>query len=132
MRDFNRFFNSILENPLLRSNEVIEDFLTKNQEVFHFIKLKYKNYSKLVNLPDFRTLNGELDVTCYNNKLQPNYISQNIDNKRNILKEINTNLKKVMTAVKYLDVTLVLLCYLKIRKKDLGYICRKFFFTKNG
>ena len=44
----------------------------------------------------------------------------------------NTNLKKVMTAVKYLDVTLVLLYYLKIRKKDLGYICRKFFFTKNG
>jgi hypothetical protein len=99
MRDFNRFFNSILENPLLRSNEVIEDFLTKNQEVFHFIKLKYKNYSKLVNLPDFRTLNGELDVTCYNNKLQPNYISQNIDNKRNILKEINTNLKKVISCM---------------------------------
>ena len=99
MRDFNRFFNSILENPLLRSNEVIEDFLTKKQELFHFIKLKYKNYTKLVNLADFRTLNGELDVTFYNDQLQPNYISQNIDNKRNILKEINTNLKKVISCM---------------------------------
>ena len=99
MRDFNRFFNSILENPLLRSNEVIEDFLTKKQELFHFIKLKYKNYTKLVNLADFRTLNGELDVTFYNDQLQPNYISQNIDNKRNILKEINNNLKKIISCM---------------------------------
>ena len=99
MRDFNRFFNSILENPLLRSNEVIEDFLTKKQELFHFIKLKYKNYTKLVNLADFRTLDGELDVTFYNDQLQPNYISQNIDNKRNILKEINNNLKKIISCM---------------------------------
>ena len=107
MRDFNRFFNSILENPLLRSNEVIEDFLTKNQELFHFIKLKYKNFSKLVNLNDFRTLNGELDITFYGGQLSPNHILENIDKKRKILKEINTNLNNVISCMdnlnKYLD-----------------------------
>ena len=107
MRDFNRFFNSILENPLLRSNEVIEDFLTKNQELFHFIKLKYKNFSKFVNLNDFRTLNGELDITFYSGQLSPNHILENIDNKTKILKEINTNLKNAISCMdnlnKYLD-----------------------------
>ena len=107
MRDFNRFFNAILENPLFRSNEVIEDFLTKNQELFHFIKLKYKNISKLVDLKDFHTLNGELDVTFYNMKYDPNYILQNIDNKRKILKEINVNLKNAISCIdnlnKYLE-----------------------------
>ena len=107
MRDFNRFFNSILENPLLRSNEIIEDFLTKNQELFHFIKLKYKNFSKLVNLNDFRTLNGELDITYYSEQLSPNNILENIDNKRKILKDINTNLKNAISCMdnlnKYLD-----------------------------
>ena len=107
MRDFNRFINSILENPLLRSNEIIEDFLTKNQELFHFIKLKYKNFSKLVNLNDFRTLNGELDITYYSEQLSPNNILENIDNKRKILKEINTNLKNAISCMdnlnKYLD-----------------------------
>ena len=107
MRDFNRFFNSILENPLLRSNEVIEDFLTKNQELFHFIKLKYKSFSKLVNLNDFHTLNGELDITFYSGQLSPNHILENIDNKTKILKEINTNLKNAISCMdnlnKYLD-----------------------------
>ena len=103
MRDFNRFFNAILENPLLRSNEVIEDFLNKNQELFHFIKLKYKNISKLVNLNDFRTLDGELDVTFYSAQLSPNDILQNIDNKRKILKEINTNLKNAISCMDNLN-----------------------------
>ena len=103
MRDFNRFFNAILENPLLRSNEVIEDFLTKNQELFHFIKLKYKKISKLVNLNDFRTLDGELDVTYYTAQLSPNDILQNIDNKRKILKEINTNLKNAISCMDNLN-----------------------------
>ena len=30
IRIFNRFINSILENPFLRPNEIIEDYLTKN------------------------------------------------------------------------------------------------------
>ena len=99
MRDFNRFFNAILENPLLRSHEIIEDFMTKNQEIFHYIKLKYKNVNKLIKLTDFHTLNGELDVSYYTSEiLAPKNILTNLDNKRKILKEINTNLKNVITC----------------------------------
>lgn len=103
MRDCNRFFNAILENPLLRSNEVIEDFMTKNPEIFHFVKIKYKNINKLVNLNDFRTLNGELDVTFYNMPLAPNGILENIDKKRKILKDINNNLKNVLSCMDNLN-----------------------------
>ena len=104
MREFNRFFNAILENPLLRSNEIIEDFLTKNQEIFHYIKLKYKNYHKLVNLTDFHTLNGELDVSFYNMKYEPNYILQKIEKKRKILKDINTNLKNLISCIENFNI----------------------------
>ena len=104
MREFNRFFNAILENSLLRSNEIIEDFLTKNQEIFHYIKLKYKNYHKLVNLTDFHTLNGEIDVSFYNMKYEPNYIFQKIEKKRKILKEINSNLKNVISCIENFNI----------------------------
>ena len=119
MRDCNRFFNAILENPLLRSNEVTEDFMTKNPEIFHFIKLKFKNINKIVNLNDFYTLNGELDVSLYNKPYTPSNILQNINNKRNILNEINTNIKNVISCLeklnKYLDNLSKLFFDLKIK-----------------
>ena len=85
MRDFNRFINAVLESPLLRSNELVEQFLTKNPDEFHIIKLKYKNISKLVSMNDFYSLTGDLDVTFYNDNLHSSaYILQNIEKKRNI------------------------------------------------
>ncbi len=56
--------------------------------------------------------------------------------RRFILRKYNmlissTKLKKIMTAVRYLGITLVLKYYLKVRKKDLGYIYHKFFLSKN-
>ena len=42
MRDYNRFINAILENPLLRSSEIVEEFITKDQNEFNILKLKYK------------------------------------------------------------------------------------------
>ena len=68
MRDYNRFINSILENPLLRSSEIIEEFLTKSQNDFHVIKLKYKKLEKKVMMKDFLSLTGELDATFYQDK----------------------------------------------------------------
>lgn len=108
MRDFNRFINSVLENPLLRSNELVEQFLTKNTDDFHVIKLKYKNLSKLVSLNDFHSLTGDLDITFYNDDWHSsNFILQNIEKKRNILTEINSTLKNIINCMdnlnKYLD-----------------------------
>ena len=108
MRDFNRFINSVLENRLLRSNELVEQFLTKNTDDFHVIKLKYKNLSKLVSLKDFHSLTGDLDITFYNDDWHSsNFILQNIEKKRNILTEINSTLKNIINCMdnlnKYLD-----------------------------
>ncbi len=63
MRDYNRFLNSVLENPLLRSSDIVEEFITKNQNDFHIIKLKYKNIQQKVMMKDFLSLTGELDAT---------------------------------------------------------------------
>ena len=104
MRDFNRFMNAILENQLLRSSELVEQFLTKTPEEFHVIKLKYKNAPKVVNMKDFPSLTGELDLTNYKDKFHSSeYILQNIEKKRNILKDINTNLKNATTCMENLN-----------------------------
>lgn len=75
MRDYNRFINSILENPLLRSSEIVEDFITKDTKDFHVIKLKYKNLEQKVNMKDFLSITGELDASFYQDKFS---LSSNI------------------------------------------------------
>jgi len=104
MRDFNRFMNAVLENQLLRSSELVEQFLTKTPDEFHVIKLKYKNVPKVVKMNDFPSLTGELDLTNYKDKFHSSeYILQNIEKKRNILKDINTNLKNATTCMENLN-----------------------------
>lgn len=104
MRDINRFINCVLENPLLRSNELVEFFLTKNPDDFHNIKLRYKNVSKLVSMNEFFSLTGDLDVTFYGDEAHSSSnILQNIEKKRNILKEINNNLKNVLSCIENLN-----------------------------
>ena len=68
MRDYNRFVNAALENPLLRSSNILEEFINKNQNDFHIIKLKYKNLPKNIVMKDFISLTGELDATFYQDK----------------------------------------------------------------
>ena len=50
MRDYKRFINAIIENPLLRSSEIVEEFITKEQNEFNILKLKYKNIKNKINL----------------------------------------------------------------------------------
>ena len=57
---------------------------------------------------EFHSLTGEFDVTFYNDQSHsPLYILQNIEKKRNILKDINLNLKNIVNCMenlnKYLD-----------------------------
>ena len=104
MRDFNRFMNSVLESPLLRSNELVELFMTKNPDEFHVIKLKYKNISKLTSMKDFHSLTGDLDVTHYFNESHSSEkLYNNIEKKRNILKEINTTMKNAINCMDNLN-----------------------------
>jgi hypothetical protein len=103
MRDCNRFINAVLENKLLRSCELVELFLTKNPEDFHVIKLRYKNLPTLA-IKDYHSLTGNLDLTYYNdNYHSPEFNLQKIERKRNILKEINTNLKNAISCMDNLN-----------------------------
>ena len=56
MRDYQRFVNAVLENPLLRSSDIVEEFITKEQNEFNILKLKYKNLKQVVETKNFVTL----------------------------------------------------------------------------
>lgn len=100
MRGFNHFINSVLENKLLRSSEIVSDFLTKNTDDFHIIKLQYKNTSKITVMKDFQTLSGELDTTYYPDKYKTSLIIQkNITNKKNLYTNLHNCLKEVITEI---------------------------------
>ena len=97
MRDYNRFINAILENPLLRSSEIVEEFITKDQNEFNILKLKYKNTKKVVEMKNFISMDGELDATFYQNnfKLTLKY-QEIIEKKRNLLINLNNSIKDVV------------------------------------
>ena len=104
MRDYERFVNSILENPLLRSSGIVEEFITKSQNDFHVIKLKYKNTEKKVMMKDFYSLTGELDVTYYQkNHSLSTTIPKLIDKKRNLYLNLNNALKEVINEFEIMD-----------------------------
>ena len=119
MRDFNRFINSVLESPLLRSNELVELFMTKNPDEFHVIKLKYKYLTKLTSMTDFHSLTGDLDVTYYDDEPHSSsFILNNVEKKRNILKDINLTMKNAINCMDNLN-------------KYLGSLSQLFFDLKN-
>ena len=125
MRDCNRFINAVLENKLLRSCELVELFLTKNPDDFHVIKLRYKNLPTLA-MKDYHSLTGTLDLTYYNDKSHSSEFNlQNIERKRNILKEINTNLKYAISCIdnlnKYMENLSKLFSDLEIEYKSKDY-----------
>ena len=104
MRDYNRFLNAVLENPLLRSSEIIEEFLTKNVNDFHIIKIKYKNTEKITQMKDFHSLTGELDTTYYQDNLKFLLsINKEITAKNTLFNNLNTDLKDVITQLDTLN-----------------------------
>ena len=97
MRDYNRFINAILENPLLRSSEIVEEFITKDQNEFNILKLKYKNTKKVVEMKNFISMDGELDATFYQNNFKLTLKYQEIvEKKRNLLVNLNNSIKDVV------------------------------------
>ena len=105
MRDYNRFVNSVLENPLLRSSQIVEEFITKSQEDFQVLKLKYKKLEKKIMLKDFLSLTGELDATFYQDKYNLSLnIPKAIDKKRNLFINLNNALKEVIYAYETIDI----------------------------
>ena len=97
MRDYERFINAVLENPLLRSSEIVEEFITKEQNEFNILKLKYKNLKQVVETKNFVTLSGELDATFYQkNFTLSNKYQKIIEKKKALLIKLNYSIKDVV------------------------------------
>ena len=104
MRDYNRFINSLLENPLLRSSEIVEEFITKSQNDFHIIKLKYKRLEKKIMMKDFQSLTGELDATFYQDKYNLSLnIPKIIEKKRNLYLNLNIAIKDIINEFEIIE-----------------------------
>lgn len=105
MRDYKRFVNAILENPLLRSSEIVEEFITKEQNEFSILKLKYKNIKKLVEMKNFISLNGELDATFYQNNFKSSLKYQKlIEKKRKLLVDLNNSIKDIVNQLENINI----------------------------
>ena len=105
MRDYKRFVNAILENPLLRSSEIVEEFIIKEQNEFSILKLKYKNIKKLVEMKNFISLNGELDATFYQNNFKSSLKYQKlIEKKRKLLMDLNNSIKDVVNQLENINI----------------------------
>ena len=105
MRDYKRFVNAILENPLLRSSEIVEEFITKEQNEFSILKLKYKNIKKLVEMKNFISLNGELDATFYQNNFKLSLKYQKIiEKKRKLLVDLNNSIKDIVNQLEKINI----------------------------
>ena len=97
MRDYKRFINAVIENPLLRSSEIVEEFITKEQNEFNILKLKYKNIKKVVEMKNFISMDGELDATFYQNNFKLSLKCQKIlEKKRSLLVNLNNSIKDVV------------------------------------
>lgn len=104
MRDYKRFVNAILENPLLRSSEIVEEFIIKEQNEFSILKLKYKNIKKLVEMKNFISLNGELDATFYQNNFKLSLKYQKIiEKKRKLLVDLNNSIKDIVNQLENIN-----------------------------
>ena len=105
MRDYKRFVNAILENPLLRSSEIVEEFITKEQNEFSILKLKYKNIKKLIEMKNFISLNGELDATFYQNNFKSSLKYQKlIEKKRKLLMDLNNSIKDIVNQLENINI----------------------------
>jgi hypothetical protein len=104
MRDYVRFINAILENPLLRSSDIVEEFITKEQNEFNILKLKYKNLQKIVKMENFTSLNGELDATFYQKNFNLSLKYQKIiEKKRALFMNLNNSIKEVVNQLEIVN-----------------------------
>ena len=104
MRDYTRFINAVLESKLLRSSDIVEEFIKKEQNEFNILKLKYKNVKKIVEMKNFPSLTGELDATFYQNKYNLSVKLQKIvQKKRHLFINLNNAIKDVINQMEIIN-----------------------------
>ena len=105
MRDYNRFLNSVLENQLLKSSDIIEEFLIIPQNDFDAkFKSKYKKTTKKIELSEYISLTGTIDAGSYQeNSVKSEMLPNIIEKKRKLYINLNTALKDVINEYHNLD-----------------------------
>ena len=92
----NKFIDSLSKNELIRSSKIFREFLIIPQENWEQMKKEYDKISSPVQMKDFLTLEGVLDIRInneINNKVSD--ISKDIQNKLTLYNNLNIALKNL-------------------------------------
>jgi hypothetical protein len=93
----NKFFESIIQDPLIRNSQILSDFLTINDEkVFTAKKNEYNKLKQPSTISEMKSLEGKVNLTL--NKKKENYLQR-------IMESTNTNelyMKKLISSYKSL------------------------------
>ena len=119
MRTLEKFLNTLIKDPVIKSSQIVYDFLSIEEESkFNEKKKYYNNYKLPLYLRDFKSPNGKLDITL-NEEREIYY--QNIKDHTELNYELLTRLNK---NLKLLNNEMFLVIN---RMEDISKICEELF-----
>ena len=138
MRNLEKFLNALMDDPVIKSSQIIFDFLSIEEDnKFNEKKKFYNNFKSPLYLRDYKSPNGKLDITLneereiyYQNikdhtelnfellaKLNKNLklLSSEMNIVVNRMDEISKNCEELfLNSVKYCDVNEIKICYYQL------------------
>ena len=97
LRTLEKFLNLLLADPIIRDSQILYDFLSIEEDSkFNNRKKYYNNYKLPMNLCDFKSPNGKLNITI-NEEVEIFYqnIKDNTEINQDLLTKLNTNIKQL-------------------------------------
>jgi sorting nexin-7/30/sorting nexin-8 len=97
LRTLEKFINLLLTDPIIRDSQILYDFLSIEEESkFNNRKKYYSNYKLPMNLCEFKSPNGKLNITI-NEEVEIFYqnIKDNTELNQDLLTKLNTNIKQL-------------------------------------
>ena len=138
MRNLEKFLNALMDDPVIKSSQIIFDFLSIEEDnKFNEKKKYYNNFKSPLYLRDYKSPNGKLDITLneereiyYQNikdhtelnfelltKLNKNLklLNSEMNVVVNRMNEISKNCEELfLNSVKYCDVNEIKICYYQL------------------
>jgi sorting nexin-7/30/sorting nexin-8 len=138
MRNLEKFLNALMDDPVIKSSQIIYDFLSIEEDnKFNEKKKYYNNFKSPLYLRDYKSPNGKLDITLneereiyYQNikdhtelnfelltKLNKNLklLNSEMNIVVNRMNEISKNCEELfLNSVKYCDVNEIKICYYQL------------------
>ena len=138
MRNLEKFLNALMDDPVIKSSQIIFDFLSIEEDnKFNEKKKYYNNFKSPLYLRDYKSPNGKLDITL-NEEREIYYqnIKDHTELNFELLTKLNKNLKLLnsemlavvnrmneisknceelfLNSVKYCDVNEIKICYYQL------------------